>query len=102
MPEVVVDLHDVPEDRTAAHLDHGLGAKRGFLAKTGAEAARQDDDRCVSVRHVLSSMRPGPRAGPWPAPEPVVRGQPPGRSDAPRARPAPSRAPVSSQAPAMP
>lgn len=38
-----VELHDVPEDRLAADLDHGLGLEVGFLGKSGAETAGEDD-----------------------------------------------------------
>ena len=38
-----VELHDVPEDRFAPDLDHGLGLEVGFLGKTSAEAAGEDD-----------------------------------------------------------
>ena len=37
-----VDLHDVPQDRLAADLDHRLGADRGFFTEACAEAAGQD------------------------------------------------------------
>ena len=38
-----VDLHDVPEDRLAADLDHRLRPQVGFLGDAGAQAAREDD-----------------------------------------------------------
>lgn len=37
-----VELHDVPEDRLAADLDHGLGLKVGFFRQSRTEAASQD------------------------------------------------------------
>jgi hypothetical protein len=37
-----VDLHDVPEHRLAADLDHGLGPEHRFLADAGAHAPGQD------------------------------------------------------------
>jgi hypothetical protein len=36
---MVVVLHDVPEDRAAADLDHRLGLELGLLAQPRAEAA---------------------------------------------------------------
>ena len=38
-----IELHDVPEDRFAADLDHGLGLEVGFFRDTGAETTREDD-----------------------------------------------------------
>src|SRR5579875_546325 len=38
-----VELHDVPKQRLAADLDHGLGADAGFFRNAGAAAARKDD-----------------------------------------------------------
>ena len=38
-----VVLHDVPEDRLAADLDHGLGLDAGLLGKSGAESSGKDD-----------------------------------------------------------
>src|SRR3712207_7472787 len=43
-----VELHDVPEDRLAADLDHRLGPGGGLLAQPRAEAAGQDD--CLQDR----------------------------------------------------
>src|SRR5471032_1313539 len=37
-----IDLHDVPQDRIAADLDHRLRAQHAFLGDAGAVAARQD------------------------------------------------------------
>jgi hypothetical protein len=39
-----VDLHDVPQDRHPADLDHRLGPDRGLLAEARAESPGQDDD----------------------------------------------------------
>ena len=50
-----VDLHDVPHDRPAADLDHGLGADRGLLAQPRAEAARERSRPWVRARSL-----PGP------------------------------------------
>ena len=41
-PEVAVVLHDVPEDRVAADLDHRLGPELGLLGEPGAQPAGQD------------------------------------------------------------
>ena len=41
MPWLRVDLHDVPQDRLAADLDHRLGTNIGFLGKPGSQAAGQ-------------------------------------------------------------
>ena len=41
---VGVALHDVPEQRPAADLDHRLGTKLGLFAHTGALAPAQQDD----------------------------------------------------------
>jgi hypothetical protein len=38
-----VDLHDVPQDRPAADLDHRLGADGGLLAEAGAEASGENN-----------------------------------------------------------
>ena len=46
-----VDLHDVPEHRLAADLDHRLGANRGLLAEPRAQTTGQD--------HRLHPMRSG-------------------------------------------
>src|SRR3979409_2416368 len=37
-----VQLHDVPEDRPAADIDHRLWSELGFLGETRAEAPGQD------------------------------------------------------------
>ena len=42
-PVVRVDLHDVPEDRLAADLDHGLGPQLRLFADPRSEAAREND-----------------------------------------------------------
>ena len=39
----VVDLHDVPEDRRSADLDHRLRARVGLLRDARAHAAGEDD-----------------------------------------------------------
>ena len=41
MAEAGVFLHDMPQDRLAADLDHRLGLELGFLRDAGAEAARK-------------------------------------------------------------
>jgi len=38
-----VDLHDVPEDRFASDLDHGLGLKVSFFGKARSEATGEND-----------------------------------------------------------
>ncbi len=38
-----IELHDVPEDRLATDLDHGLGLEVGFLGDAGTEATGEDD-----------------------------------------------------------
>ena len=45
--EVLVGLHDVPQDRLAADVDQRLGQLLAGLAQPGAHAAAQDDDRDV-------------------------------------------------------
>lgn len=52
-----VQLHDVPEDRPAADLDHRLGAGAGLLADASAQAAGEDDRLHGSHRAVR--IRPG-------------------------------------------
>src|SRR6185436_20751898 len=37
------DLHDVPQDRVAADLDHRLGPQMRFLADASAESPREYD-----------------------------------------------------------
>ena len=44
-----VDLHDVPEDRLAADLDHRLRAQRRLLAEARSYSACQDDDFHVHI-----------------------------------------------------
>ena len=41
---VGVDLHDVPEDRPPADLDHRLGPELGLLSQPGSDATAQDHD----------------------------------------------------------
>jgi hypothetical protein len=41
--EMRVHLHDVPQDRPAADLDHGLRFDGGFLGNSGAESACEND-----------------------------------------------------------
>ena len=41
MPWLRVDLHDVPQDRLAADLDHRLGTHIGFFRKTGSQTTSQ-------------------------------------------------------------
>jgi len=36
---VGIDLHDVPQDGTAADLHHGFGTELGLLAETGSKTA---------------------------------------------------------------
>jgi len=43
-PMVGVDLHDVPQHRVLADLDHRLGAQLGLFGEARAEASGQDDD----------------------------------------------------------
>src|SRR5579885_1557819 len=44
-----IDLHDVPKDRLAADLDHGLGPQVAFFRNAGSQAARQNDDFHVAL-----------------------------------------------------
>ena len=48
--EVGVELHDVPEDRPAADLDHRLGPGLGLLGQPRPETTGQDDDFHRSFR----------------------------------------------------
>ena len=41
MPWLAVDLHDVPQDRLAADLDHRLGSHIGLLGQPRSQAAGQ-------------------------------------------------------------
>ena len=43
-PKCGVVLHDVPEDRTVADLDHRLGTHGGLLGDPAAEPAREQHD----------------------------------------------------------
>ena len=38
----MIELHDVPEDRPAADLHHGLGLDMGFLGEPRTEPTRED------------------------------------------------------------
>ena len=38
-----VELHDVPEDRTSADFDHGLGLEMGLFADARSESTREND-----------------------------------------------------------
>ncbi len=40
--EMGIKLHDVPQDRFAADLDHGFGFVLRFLPQTGSHAATED------------------------------------------------------------
>ena len=58
MPWCGVDLEDVPEDRPAADLDHGLGRTRRFLAEPRAETTGQNDRfHCASLRNQVVTER---------------------------------------------
>ena len=37
-----IDLHDVPDDRLAADLDHGLWLEMGFFADASSQTAGED------------------------------------------------------------
>ncbi|MNM82275.1 hypothetical protein D3C81_943020 [compost metagenome] len=50
--KVRVDLHDVPDDRLAAYLDHRFWPQVGFFADTRTQAAGQND--CF---HYLLTLR---------------------------------------------
>ena len=56
-------LHDVPEDRLAADLDHRLGPCVRLLREPGAEPAREDHDlhrSCSSwTAELVWESRPG-------------------------------------------
>ena len=56
-PVRAVDLHDVPEDRLLADLDHRLGAVLGLLAQARAHAAAEDDDGKVAGRGLVGHWR---------------------------------------------
>ena len=56
-PERAVDLHDVPEDRLLADLDHRLGPVLGLLAQARAHAAAEDDDGKVAGRGLVGHWR---------------------------------------------
>ena len=38
-----IEFHDVPEDRLATDLDHGLGFEVGFLGNAGPKATGEND-----------------------------------------------------------
>src|SRR4030095_5476511 len=42
-PEMRVDLHDVPKDRAAPDLDHGLWLEVGLLADAGSQSTSKND-----------------------------------------------------------
>ena len=44
-----IDLHQMPQDRHAADLDHGLRPVLGLLDQAGAHPTREND--CLDVRH---------------------------------------------------
>ncbi len=61
-----VQLHDVPEDRVAADLDHRLGAGLRFLGQAAADASGQDGNLHLSpvlVRGPLMTSRPALTGG---------------------------------------
>jgi hypothetical protein len=51
------DVHDVPEDRLAADLDHGFGPQDRLLGETGAEPTRKDDRFHVAVLSIAEPPR---------------------------------------------
>ncbi|SCM79274.1 hypothetical protein KL86PLE_90320 [uncultured Pleomorphomonas sp.] len=53
-----VELHDVPENRPAADLDHRLGAQMRFLADPRAQSARKND----RFHYVAAGSRGSPKA----------------------------------------
>ena len=46
---VGIYLHDMPEDRFSADLDHGLRFQMTFFADAGAEAPCQDDNLHINL-----------------------------------------------------
>ena len=77
-----VKLHDVPDDRHSANLDHRLGAHRCLLAQPGAETARKNhrlhpilpENRPPLMRHASESLKKiGQKPSP-PATRPDYRG----------------------------
>ena len=50
-PVMTVEFHDVPQDRPAADLDHGLGPQPGFFRKTRAAPT------CQNHRFHASALR---------------------------------------------
>ena len=56
MPWCGIDLHDVPENRLAADLDHRLGPGGGFFGDAGAESTGEDDGfHWVNLRENMGS-----------------------------------------------
>ena len=49
-----INLHDVPEDRLAAYLDHRLRAQVRFFADPRTQPARQYDDFQIALREAVS------------------------------------------------
>ena len=70
-PVVAVGLHDVPQDRPLADLDHRLGSRRGLFRQARAETAGEDHD--------LHDAPASPCDEPWTLAE-VYRPPPPGGS----------------------
>ena len=62
--EVTVPLHDVPEDRHAADLHHGLGPPLRLLRDARAQAARQKNCLQISISFAdrMSSKTSSPSA----------------------------------------
>ena len=52
-PEVVVGLHDVPQDRPPADVDQRLRHRVRDVPDPGTHTAAQDDDRNVGYRQIL-------------------------------------------------
>jgi hypothetical protein len=46
-------LHDMPQNRFAADLDHGFGFEFRFLTETGTETAAENNNRNIMM-HVFS------------------------------------------------
>ena len=57
IPYARVDLHDVPEDRLLADLDHRLRPDGRLLAEPGAEAAGEEDDLHAARHRELDDAR---------------------------------------------
>ena len=60
MPWLRVDLHDVPQDRLAADLDHRLGTHIGFFGKTGSQTTSQQNRLHETLPSLISPRRFGP------------------------------------------